>query len=176
MENVEYIQLFMLMSSCMVVVADTFELLEEQSRRNLQAHILEQRRLCRSLPLEKTRPTWTGFCNTISDAHFRKQFRMTRCAFTNLCNSLSAAVGDHVFRSENGFLSTRNSESLSSRGGLIPGEVKTAISIRILAGGSYLDLMPLFCVSVPYIYKIFDQFLDWVMQALQSYTTTIGRL
>jgi hypothetical protein len=92
---------------------------------------------------------------------------MTRFAFTNLCNSLATVLGENVFRSENGFLSTRNADSLASRGGLIPGEIKTAISIRILAGGSYLDLMPLFCVSVSSIYGIFDQFLDWVMQALQ---------
>lgn len=52
-------------------------------------------------------------------------------------------------------------------GGLIPGEVKVAISLRLLAGGSYLDLMPLFHVSVPHIYVIFDEFLVWVLKTLE---------
>lgn len=52
-----------------------------------------------------------------------------------------------------------------SRGGLIPGEVKVAISLRQLAGGLYLDLAPLFDVSMGHIYRIFDDFFDWVLKA-----------
>lgn len=91
---------------------------------------------------------------------------MTRNVFSNLCHVLCSVIGAATFRPEDQLLSTRNSSSLSSRGGLIPGEIKVAISIRILAGGSYLDLMPLFDVSVAHIYKIFDEFLDWVLKSL----------
>lgn len=142
------------------------DVIANEERTRLQDHIKEQQRLCRRLPADKTRPTWTGFCNRVSDSHFRKQFRMSRNAFSNLCSTLSAAIGDATFRPESSLASTRNSASLQSRGGLIPGEVKVAISIRFMAGGSHLDLMPLFYVSVPHMYNIFDQFLNWVLKAL----------
>jgi len=46
---------------------------------------------------------------------------------------------------------------------LIPGEIKVAISLRLLAGGSYLDFVPLFDVKTAHIYQIFDQFLFWIL-------------
>lgn len=141
--------------------------IEEQEHTLLQDHIEEQTRMCRNLPATKTRPTWTAFCNRVSDSHFRRQFRMTRNTFTNLCSILCSAVGESTFCPESSILSTRNSASLEGRGGLIPGEVKAAISIRLLAGGSYLDLMPLYDISVSYIYVIFDEFLDWVLKAFE---------
>jgi hypothetical protein len=44
------------------------------------------------------------------------------------------------------------------------GEVKVALSIRLLAGGSYLDLVPLFGVSTSHLYTVFDDFVDQVLQ------------
>jgi hypothetical protein len=161
----DFLGVFILMTTGLMVAAHAIELLENDETTILKEHIREQRRLCRSLPTEKTRPTWTGFCNRVSDTHFRRQFRMNRNTFSNLCNALSTVVGEDTFRSESGTHFTRNSASLSSRGGLIPGEIKVAISLRLLAGGSYLDLMPLFDVSVSCIYVIFDEFLGWVLAA-----------
>lgn len=149
------------------LAADLLQIIEREEQTKLQDHIKEQRRLCRRLPAEKTRPTWTGFCNRVSDSHFRRQFRMTRNVFTNLCNILCAAVGEETFRPEDKIMPPSNSASLLGRGGLIPGEIKTAIALRLLAGGSYLDLAPLFDVSGSHIYVIFDEVLDWVLQALQ---------
>ena len=163
MDDEEFMELLLVFTSCAIAL-DVVELMEKDERRMLEEHIKEQRRLCRSLPLEKTRPTWLGFCNRASESHFRRQFRMTREAFNNLCLLLSACVGEGVFRSENSVISTCNAASLEARGGIIPGEVKVAVSLRLLAGGSYLDLMPLFDVSVPRIYVIFDEFLDWVLK------------
>lgn len=158
----------LLLATFFTLAVDALEIIERREATLLQDHIREQRRVCRSLPTEKTRPTWTGFCNRVSDSHFRRQFRMTRNSFTNLCNILCTAVGQSVFRPENLIhAETNNSASLQARGGLIPGEVKTAIAIRLLAGGSYLDLVPLFDISGSHIYVIFDEFLDWVLQAFQ---------
>lgn len=154
-----------LVTTFLLLATELIEIIEIDEKKKLSDHIKEQRKLCRSLPIEKTRPTWIGFCNRISDSHFRKQFRMSRDAFNNLCSSLCIAAGEGTFRPENALLPTRNSASLQSRGGLIPGEVKTAISLRVLAGGSYLDLMPLFDVSVAHVYAIFNEFLDWVLKA-----------
>jgi hypothetical protein len=167
MDEDVFLSVFILLAKGMILATHTLELLENEETAMLQEHIREQRRLCRSLPVEKTRPTWIGFCNRISDTHFRRQFRLSRSAFSNLCNVISTAVGVDTFRPENGIQPTRNSASLLCRGGLIPGEVKVAISLRVLAGGSYLDLMPLFDVSVSHIYVIFDEFLAWVLKAFE---------
>ena len=164
MDEEELMDLLVLSTFC-VVALEVFEIIEKEETSQLLAHIKEQRRLCRSLPVEKTRPTWTGFCNRISDRHFRKQFRMSRDAFCKLCSLLCTAVGEGIFRPESLSLSTSNAASLHGRGGLIPGEIKTALSLRLMAGGSYLDLMPLFDVSVAHIYLIFDEFLEWVLKA-----------
>ena len=166
MDANDILDTFML-TTVLVLTLEAIELIEKEELILLQDHIKEQRRLCRSLPMEKTRPTWAGFCHRISDSHFRRQFRMTRNAFTHLCSLISTVVGPDQFRPEIGGTSSRNSASLLNRGGLIPGEIKVAISIRILAGGSYLDLMPLFDVSVSTLYVIFDQVLDWVLRTLR---------
>jgi hypothetical protein len=167
MDDDESFDILLMAAAFLVVASTVVEIAEDEEARSLHEHIKEQRRLCRSLPIEKTRPTWTGLCNRVSDTHFRRQFRMSRNTFTNLCIAINTAVGELTFRPEQKVLSTSNSASLCNRGGLIPGEIKTAISIRILAGGSYLDLMPLFDVSVASIYTIFNEFLEWVLTTFQ---------
>ena len=36
-----------------------------------------------------------------------------------------------------------------------------------MAGGSYLDLVPLFDVSTAHLYVLFAQFLDWVLATFE---------
>ena len=83
----------LLRTTFFVVALEVVEIIESDERALLQDHIKEQQRLCRSLPAEKTRPTWAGFCNRVSDRHFRWQFRMSRHAFDNLCSLFS---GSHL--------------------------------------------------------------------------------
>jgi len=52
-------------------------------------------------------------------------------------------------------------------GGFIPGEVKVAVTIRLLTGGSYLNLVPLFGMVRSHIYKTFDQVIEWVNIAFE---------
>lgn len=47
----------------------------------------------------------------------------------------------------------------------IAGEITT--SIRMLAGVSYLDLVPLFVVDTSHLYSIFTQFLSWISKTLE---------
>jgi DDE superfamily endonuclease len=132
----------------------------------LMVHIREQHRLNRSLPNEKSRPTWDAFSNRISSTHFRRMFRMNLEAFTALCNRITKSVGVDRFRSEE-YLS-RQQEELDEDDRIIPyipGEIKVAISLRMLAGGSYLDLVPLFEVSTSHVYNIFHTFLAWVLKS-----------
>ena len=113
----------------LMLADEIVDVIDEEESTMLRDHVLEQQRLCRSLPAEKTRPTWTGFCNKVSDSHFQRQFRMSRNAFSNLCSTISTAVGEDTFRPEKSSTTTRNFASLQSRGGLIPGEVKVAIGL-----------------------------------------------
>ena len=144
----------------------------ERSESLLVAHIAEQARLNKALPLEKRRPKFEDFViriNRYGRNHFRKMFRMTLEVFQSLCSKISEAVGEDKFRPEK-FLQARqlritgSSEEPST---FISGEFKTAIALRMLAGGSYLDLCPLFDVHPSYIYCILDQFLDWVRSTFE---------
>jgi DDE superfamily endonuclease len=132
----------------------------------LLEHIREQQRLNRSLPQEKCRPTWEGFSSRLSSLHFRRMFRMTLEAFNDLCKRISRKVGDDVFRSEE-FLLENEQGVVDRMIPFIPGEIKVAISIRMLAGGSYLDLVPLFEVSTSHLYSIFHTFLAWMLKTFQ---------
>ena len=131
----------------------------------LSAHIREQRRLNRSLPADKVRVTWLSFVDRISELHFRRMFRMTIGWFNVLCQKIIWSIGEEVFRSEAHLLA-----SSASREGATPltsGEVKVAASVRMLAGGSYLDLVPLFHVSTSSLYTVFGDFLDWILATFE---------
>lgn len=85
-------------------------------------------------------------------------------AFSGLCKKISDKIGEEVFRSEAYLL---EKGSMDRTVPPIQGEVKVAISIRMLAGGSYLDLVPLFDVSTSHLYILFGDFLDWVLVSFE---------
>jgi len=133
----------------------------------LENHIANQRRLNRALPREKVRLTFEHFVNNIGAKHFRRMFRMTTDMFQVLCQKISASIGVDQFRSEayltgnqQGQPTTENEQPCP----FISGELKVAISLRILAGGSYLDLVPLFGISSTHLYNVFGIFLEWILQ------------
>jgi hypothetical protein len=128
----------------------------------LARHIREQRRLNRSLPVEKRRIPWSHYVSQITSTHFRRMFRMTVDAFTVLCLRIEAKVGPDVFCSE------RHGKSQEEH--IIPkisGEIKVAVATRMLAGGSYLDLVPLFQISTSHLYQVLDYFLHWVLKTFE---------
>ena len=131
----------------------------------LVQHIREQRRLNRSLPIEKKRVTWAHFLTVISDTHFRQMFRMSEPVFTKLCGLICEQVTEDQFRPEAYLLKKKGNDEEELK--LIAGEVKIAVSIRLLAGGSYLDLVPLFGVSSSHLYNVFEQFLQWIISTLE---------
>ena len=81
---------------------------------------------------------------------------MTKHAFDRLCERICRNIGEEDYRPERSIISPATNKA-------IPGEVKTALSIRMLAGGSYLDLVPLFEVSSTHLYIVFNVFLDWIL-------------
>ena len=95
---------------------------------------------------------------------------MTRECFYLLCKSIQDAVGIDKFRSET-YLSNQCPETISRLqhanikrcGGYISGEIKLAITLRLLAGASYLDLELVYKLKHQVIYNIFHQVLrDWI--------------
>ena len=133
----------------------------------LQDHIAEQRRLNRSLPKQKTRPTWSHFVNRISTRHFRRMFRMSLPVFNKMCLYIRAKIGDGKFKSEahleKNAAKIPTFDAMGFTGGFIPGEVKVAAGLRMMAGGSYLDIAPLFYIGGNWVHDIFREFVGWVL-------------
>ena len=105
----------------------------------------------------KKRIRWSVVLECISDTHFRRIFCMTRECFILLCGKIIASIGESNFKSEayiDAFLtkegivhdcvSIMTRAHMLSSGGFISGEVKLAITIKLVAGGSTLDLAVLF--------------------------------
>ena len=56
-----------------------------------------------------------------------------------------------------------NNTHVQSTRGFLSGEVKLALTLRLLAGGSYMDLAILYEVGMTYPYKILhDVVRDWI--------------
>jgi hypothetical protein len=93
---------------------------------------------------------------------------MTKECFAILCRRIIAAVGEKNFKSEQYIESMLKSTSIhaaheTTSGGYICGEVKLALTLRMLAGGSYLDLSLIFRCRDTYVTTIFhDVISEWI--------------
>ena len=124
----------------------------------------------------RPRKSWASFQSNLTDRQFRRYFRMPRECFDLLCEKIEANVGEREFKSENylhlfrgGYkdndLRTTNIMRAheATTGGFISGEVKLALTLRLLAGGSYLDLALLFETGQHYAYEIFHHVIkNWI--------------
>lgn len=102
---------------------------------------------------------------------------MSRECFQHLCNRITAIVGEDEFKSEEYLDSIRHSNDPKERhmkslmkahedstGGFVSGEIKLAVTLRLLAGGSYLDLSLLYDIGPSYAYQIFHEVIkDWIL-------------
>ena len=122
-----------------------------------QYHAL--RRVCRQ------RQSWSAFQRDLTDQQFRRYFRMNKGLFRQLCDRIEGCVGAEDFKSEQ-FLHARlmsppkRSNNIyhthhKSTGGMICGEVKLAVTLRILGGGSYLDMAMIFKSTFNHANKLF---------------------
>jgi DDE superfamily endonuclease len=132
----------------------------------LQQQVVNDRMLNRSLPVRLVRPTWEAFTSRIGEKIFRKMFRMSHTTFARLCNKIATVVTPKVFKSE--FLVDPLLElptlALDAIGGFIPGELKLAILLRLLAGACYIDMIALFHVSETSVWNVFHEAITWVRQ------------
>ena len=112
---------------------------------------------------------WSDVNKRISNLHFRRMFRMTREFYNLLCSKTIAAVGERAFKSEayiDVFFKGKNSmydAQVKTSGGYISGEVKLAVTLRLLAGGDSFDLGVIFDISSKKINIIvYNVLRDWV--------------
>lgn len=125
----------------------------------------------------KKRFMWKDYINSVPDKHFRRTFRMSKGCFMELCKRIRNAVGEDTFKSEE-YITTFQEKDVTSinykkrrmaharaftSGECICGEVKLAVTLRLLAGGSYLDIAALYCSGYTYSYQIFhDVIRNWI--------------
>ncbi len=128
--------------------------------------------------------SWEEFSASLIDCQFRHYFRMPWECFDLLCMRIQDNVGEGTFKSEaylrekwdDTTLAPPDSVSMCwlrrlakahfvQYGGFISGEVKLAITLCMLAGGSYLDLGLIFGTGTSYPYEIFCKVIcHWICQ------------
>ena len=119
---------------------------------------------------KKVRVKWDEISSRMGDYQFRRMFRMTRECFTLLCFSIIGAIGESQFKSQHyidAFLSGTSvyDANVLATGGYISGEVKLAITIRLLAGGDVLDLAVIFDIYPTYLSTILKEVLTyWIIK------------
>ena len=120
---------------------------------------------------KKERIRWDEVNARIGDYQFCRMFRMDRACFRELCFAIIGAVGESKFKSQayiDAFLkggSNMYNANILSVGGYISGEIKLAITIRILAGGSALDLAVIFYIYPTHISAILNEVLiNWIIK------------
>jgi hypothetical protein len=101
----------------------------------------------------RQRKSWAEFQSGLTDRQFRRYFRMSRECFQLLCDRIEANVGEEEFKSEEYLKNLKHTDIESekkkvnlmyaheaSTGGFVSGEIKLALTLRLLAGGSHLDI------------------------------------
>lgn len=122
------------------------------------------------------RKSWAQFEADLTSKQFRRYFRMDKECFSHLCERIEEIRGEEEFKSENYLAQVRRGNAgdpklrgilrchNASTGGFISGEVKAAITLRLLAGRSYVDLALVFSTGFTHAHNIFDEVLsNWLL-------------
>ena len=95
------------------------------------------------------RKSWSAFVERLTERQFRRYFRMSKELFTILCRQIEGCIGSAQFKGEEyleGIMNPQHRDQVHHRnnilfahahttGGIISGEVKLAVTLRILGGG-----------------------------------------
>ena len=138
-----------------------FSLLQEFDRSLSRSNAAKRRKV-------RFRTTWEQEQRRLSSRMFYRLFRMEKDCFARLCSLIEEAVGERQFKSEKYITHLRTlgcstPESrmyrahLCGNGDYIPGEVKLALTVRILAGATYLDMFLWFNINPDHAISIFRQ-------------------
>ena len=115
----------------------------------------------------RQRCSWMTFKDKLTDRQFTRYFRMSKKCFGSLVKIIEENVGPDEFKKESHLMESHKCDThtahYSSTGPLISGEVKLALTLRMLAGGSYMDLSLLFDVGFSTAYNIFHMVVNkWI--------------
>jgi hypothetical protein len=118
----------------------------------------------------RQRQKWATFQQDLTDRQFRRYFRMSKFLFRRLCDHIEDFVGPEEFKSEKylearllsppKFANNIIHAHQKSTGGMICGEVKLAMTLRILGGGSYLDMAMIFKSTFNHANKLFVRIVN----------------
>jgi hypothetical protein len=131
---------------------------------------LEQRRAWRRGRRCRERQMWSDFQDTLDDKLFRRMFRMPRESFDTLAQIIETSVGSDVFKSELYMMERKapgTDAAIAQCGGFICGELKLALTLRMLAGASYLDLLMQYGVSPAALYQCFYETINWIESSFE---------
>jgi hypothetical protein len=119
-------------------------------------------------PQLKCRRMWPEIRDKFSDTVFRRMFRMSKESYYEiLCLKIVDEVGEEQFKPCDYLMSkgkTLQEKCTTFHGGVISGELKLAMAIRMLAGASYLDLLDTYDVGPVSIYASFHHTISWINQ------------
>jgi|EP00979_Chaetoceros_neogracilis_P009196 hypothetical protein len=154
--------------------ADEEDVLEDMYRRRSMEISQLRKRSARHRKFRR-RQSWRSFQDKLTDRQFRRYFRMERGCFKLLCERIEENIGRSAFKSESyirdlrcGRIANKGKYKMDfaqrkSTGGFISGEVKLALTLRLLAGGTYMDLALLYETGFTYSYTIFkDVVNNWI--------------
>ena len=122
---------------------------EEQNRR---AYLKKKARVADTADESCSFPSWSELLGGITDRVFRRKYRMSKGQFELLCQRIREKVGDENFRPG------------ENQANCMCGEIRLAIGLRLLAGGSYLDLIGrAYGVESPQsVYNYFHKVVEWI--------------
>ena len=97
---------------------------------------------------------------------------MPRISFNHLCTKLEHAAGSRAFKAESKILSSGEDFDMlrnvpANVGGILPGELKVAIMLRLLAGACYLDMIGMFHICDTTVFEVFHEAIGWVIKAFK---------
>ena len=101
------------------------------------------------------RVTFQIIVSNLSDAEFRRAFRVSKTSFQRLLNALSLALDRDV------------NQARRSSGGEVESAVRLAVTLRMLAGGSYHDQMLSFNLGRSTVFQIFHDTISAIVKTLK---------
>lgn len=116
----------------------------------------------------RAHPKWSEVTDDLSDDEFRRIFRMPRGVFQEVCDKVKDRVGERQFKSESYIKELEDAGykpalMAKAKGGLLSGETKIGVTLRFLAGSSYLDNRLSFKVKFSTHYHLYrDVCRDWL--------------
>jgi hypothetical protein len=124
--------------------------------------ICKPARKARSPSKRRHRTSFKNAHRYLNDSEFSRTFRMPRQAFNDLLNIIEVdLIRDAV-------------QAARSSGGVIEPAVRLGITLRILSGSSYLDLMMLFRIGRSTVFVVFHSTIDAINRHLSMPGIPLG--